>query len=71
LEVLLMGLRLAEGVGLARVHALAPDLIDQARLEALVDDGFLVQDGERLALTAKGRLLLNRLLEEMVATTAD
>jgi putative oxygen-independent coproporphyrinogen III oxidase len=71
LEVLLMGLRLAEGVGLARVRALAPDLIDQARLEALVEDGFLVHDGERLALTAKGRLLLNRLLEEMVATTAD
>ena len=70
-EMLLMGLRLTEGVdaarfaartGIALSDALDPDVLDQA-LEA----GYVTQANGRLAATLDGRLRLDTLLAQMVA----
>ena len=65
-ELLVMGLRLSEGVDLARLEAIAgagPDhLFDRAALERLIGDGLLERREGRLAATAAGRQRLNALL---------
>jgi putative oxygen-independent coproporphyrinogen III oxidase len=65
-EYLLMGLRLAEGIDLARFSALG-GVLDEARLGALEADGLIRRDGTRLAATPQGRLVLNRLILELAA----
>ena len=69
-EMLLMGLRLTEGIdaarfavrtGMALEAALDPDVLDQA-LEA----GYLTHAADRLAATAEGRLRLDSLLAQLV-----
>ncbi len=66
-EYLLMGLRLSEGIDLARLAALAGHALDEQRLTALAQDGLIDRDGARLAATAKGRLVLDRLIVELAA----
>lgn len=65
-ELLLMSLRLSEGADLSRVRALSPDLADEDAISALIADGFLARDRERLCATAKGRPVLNRVVAEIV-----
>jgi len=69
-EMLLMGLRLDEGVSRARLRAelgqdLA-DLVDPARLDRLVRGGFLAVDDTRLRATDAGRQRLNAVLGELL-----
>ena len=65
-ELLVMGLRLGEGVDLARVEAVAgrdlDQLLDRAALDRLLGDGLLERRERRLAATAAGRQRLNALL---------
>ena len=62
-EALLMGLRLKEGVNLARVEgALRPRPV-----ERLIDAGLLARDEARLRVTASGTLLLNAILADIAA----
>ena len=64
-EALMMGLRLAEGVDLARLAAMGIDvapLRDPARLAPLVEGGLLALEGDLLRATAQGRQVLNALL---------
>ena len=65
-ELLVMGLRLAEGVALARLEAIAgcptAECLNQTALEELVADGLLTQHGGRLAATPAGRQRLHALL---------
>jgi oxygen-independent coproporphyrinogen-3 oxidase len=66
-ELLMMGLRLAEGVPLARIEAAAGrpwrEAVDARGLERLVEGGFVELDGERrLAATPAGRQRLDALL---------
>jgi len=68
-EALVMGLRLREGVD---VHAIAerfglPSIVDWDRVERLVGSGHMSRKGARIALTARGRLLLDHILGEIVA----
>ncbi|WP_445191979.1 radical SAM family heme chaperone HemW [Sphingomonas sp. Tas61C01] len=68
-EALLMGLRLAEGIDLRRIAALAGgtapiDLRAASRLEAL---GLVAIDSERLRVTEAGALLLDAILPQIVA----
>lgn len=63
-ELLMMGLRLAEGVPLARFAAEGVDPPDAAELVA---DGFLALKDGRLRATAKGRPLLNAVLARLLA----
>ncbi len=70
-EALLMGLRLAEGVDLARIAAMSGlpvgQLVDAAAVDRLARQGLLARDGERLTVTDAGMLLLDAILAEIVA----
>ena len=70
-EALLMGLRLGEGVDLARIAALTglPEeaLIDRATTQHLAAQGLLVRSGNRLRITEAGMLLLDAILSAIVA----
>lgn len=70
-EALLMGLRLAEGVDLARIAArsgMAQDALVNARAVArLKAQGLLWQEGTRLGVHEAGMLLLDAVLAEIVA----
>jgi len=68
-EALVMGLRLREGVdpaAIAERFGLA-SVVDRQRVERLVASGHLKHDGTRIALTARGRLLLDHILGEIAA----
>ena len=70
-EALLMGLRLNEGVDLARIAALsglpAGRLIDRGAVRLLADQGLLTLTEEHLHVTEAGMLLLDAILAEIVA----
>jgi oxygen-independent coproporphyrinogen-3 oxidase len=63
-ELLMMGLRLSEGVPLARFAAEGVEPLDSADLVA---EGFLALENGRLRATAAGRPLLNALLARLLA----
>ncbi len=66
-EAVMLGLRLSDGLDLAR----APDLDLLTRAAPLITDGFMAQShdpgGNRLRATAKGRVVLDRLLFELLS----
>jgi putative oxygen-independent coproporphyrinogen III oxidase len=64
-EYLLMALRLSEGIDVARLAAIDGRVLDEARLEAFETEGLLTRQGDRLAATPSGRLVLNRLILEL------
>jgi putative oxygen-independent coproporphyrinogen III oxidase len=66
-EYLLMALRLAEGLDLARLEALSGRSLDPSRLDMLESDGLLARNGARLRATPSGRLVLERLILELAA----
>ncbi len=70
-EMLLMGLRLSEGVHAARFAARTgiplADALDAPMLEAAVAAGYVRWDGQVLAATAEGRLRLDALLAAILA----
>jgi putative oxygen-independent coproporphyrinogen III oxidase len=66
-EYLLMGLRLSEGIDLARLEAIGGRLPHEARVAALEQDGLVIRHGDRLAATAEGRLVLDWLIAELAA----
>jgi putative oxygen-independent coproporphyrinogen III oxidase len=69
-ELLVMGLRLAEGVDLARLEAIGgcrtDSCLDPGTLEELVADGLLTLHGGRLAATAAGRQRLDAVLAALI-----
>jgi putative oxygen-independent coproporphyrinogen III oxidase len=66
-EYLLMGMRLSEGIDLERFAAIGGRALDEARIASLAEDGLVRRDGSRLSATAKGRLVLDRLIVELAA----
>ncbi|MDH3229130.1 MAG: radical SAM family heme chaperone HemW [Alphaproteobacteria bacterium] len=70
-EILMMGLRLAEGVSNDRFRALAgrslEDALDARRLGDLTGEGLLTCDRAGLRATASGRQRLNALLAHLLA----
>ncbi|OQW39106.1 MAG: coproporphyrinogen III oxidase [Proteobacteria bacterium SG_bin5] len=66
-EALVMGLRLGEGVDLARVAALAGGdpraAVDEAAIATLARQGLVVREGDRLRATEAGMLVLNAVIE--------
>jgi putative oxygen-independent coproporphyrinogen III oxidase len=70
-ELLMMGLRLTEGVSRARLRdELGADidtLLDARKLERLIDAGFLAMDADRLRATAAGRQRLNAVLTSLLS----
>jgi putative oxygen-independent coproporphyrinogen III oxidase len=69
-EMLMMGLRLAEGIPRSRFRRESdgePEaILDAAQIARLVDGGFLTLDDERLRATAAGRQRLNALLATLL-----
>jgi len=68
-EALVMGLRLAEGIGPAGLcERLGVErIVDDAAVERLVGHGLLEREGAILRTTAAGRLLLDSILAEIAA----
>jgi len=65
-EHLLMNLRLAEGLDLAAYEQRWNTSLDAAKIAALVEQGLLSRETGRLTATPAGRLLLNRVIGELV-----
>jgi putative oxygen-independent coproporphyrinogen III oxidase len=65
-EHLLMNLRLAEGLDLAAYEQRWGTKPDATKIAALTKQDFLAQDGDILRATPAGRLLLNRVIEELL-----
>ncbi|MHA3790266.1 radical SAM family heme chaperone HemW [Rhizorhabdus wittichii] len=69
-EALLMGLRLAEGVDLARIAAMSglpvERLVDAIAIDRLARQGLLARNGDRLTVSDAGMLLLDAILAEIV-----
>ena len=66
-EMLLMGMRLTEGLDLARHAKLAGAPISEQKIDPLIGEGFLTRRGDRLAATRKGRPVLNALIRALAA----
>ncbi len=73
-EALLMGLRLAEGIDLARIAratGVAQDrLIDGAAAAELSELGYLTRAGSHVTVTERGMILLDAILPQLVAIDA-
>jgi len=64
-ELLLMGLRLGEGVPLARIAAVAP--LDETKMRALEADGWLETRNGALTVPGHARGLVDRIVLELVS----
>ncbi|WP_424972164.1 radical SAM family heme chaperone HemW [Dinoroseobacter sp. S76] len=69
-ELLMMGLRLHEGVSLSRYEALAGRSLPAAALEELITTGLLDLDGSRLRATSSGMMVLNAVLRQLLLSEA-
>jgi len=68
-EMLLMGLRLYEGLDIARYECIAQKPLSQHRMEELQDEGLVEVIGNaRLRVTGKGRILLDYIIGELADT---
>ncbi|MCY4446124.1 MAG: radical SAM family heme chaperone HemW [Rhodobacteraceae bacterium] len=65
-EYLMMGLRLNDGISLARFNTLAPHHLNKSILEMYVGERLLSIDEQRLKATQKGRLVLNRIIADLL-----
>lgn len=66
-ELLLMSMRLAEGVDMKRFLQLAGKALDAGKIHDLSELGLLQTDNERLRATRAGRAVLNAILRDLVA----
>lgn len=65
-EYALMAMRLVEGMDLSRHAVLNGGMIPASRIERLTEQGLVVQSGDRLAATARGRAVLNSVLAHLL-----
>jgi len=65
-EHLLMNLRLAEGIDLAAYEKRWGTRPEAAKIAAMQEQGFVTLESDRLTATPSGRLLLNRVIAELV-----
>lgn len=66
-EMMLMGLRLSEGVSLSRYAALTGQPVAEARIYELERNGMVLRDGDHLRASEEGRLVLDALLARLLA----
>jgi oxygen-independent coproporphyrinogen-3 oxidase len=69
-EALVMGLRLTEGIdvgSIGRRFGIA-EIVDWQRVNRLCESGHLVRDDTHIALTPRGRILLDHILGDIAAT---
>ena len=65
-ESLLMGLRITEGVSLSQYERYAPESMSRSELTALIKEGLLHLENDRLSATEQGRLVLNAVTERLL-----
>jgi oxygen-independent coproporphyrinogen-3 oxidase len=66
-EMLLMGLRLREGIDMERYAALAGRKLDPDTFRGLENSQLIERNGEFVKATDSGRLLLNRVIAALAA----
>jgi oxygen-independent coproporphyrinogen-3 oxidase len=67
-EMLLMGLRLAEGIDLARYRRVCGRMLDAARLTDLIETGMVERaGGERVRATRSGFFVLDAVVADLAA----
>jgi len=66
-ELLIMGLRLSEGIDLARFNGLSEGSLNASKLSDLSTLEFVEIKGTHLRTTAQGRLVLNSVISELLA----
>lgn len=66
-EMLLMGLRIDEGVDIARIESVRGSPLNRQALGWLVEQGLVERVGERVRLTPRGRPVANRIALELAA----
>lgn len=66
-EMMLMGLRLSEGVSLSRHARISGTALSPSRIETLAAEGLLACDGDIIRATAEGRMVLDALLAKLLA----
>lgn len=66
LEYLMMSIRLSEGVDLVRLNFLDNTLLNIKKLAEMEHLGFVTQSQNRLVASASGRMVLNRLIPELL-----
>jgi putative oxygen-independent coproporphyrinogen III oxidase len=64
-EILVMGLRAAEGLDVRRVETISGKRLAQDKLEVFTAEGWVVRDGATLTLTPRGRLLADAITAEL------
>ena len=73
-EMMMMGLRLSEGVAEDAIARVVPGgsaaAFDAARLARLQDGGFILCDGAHIRATGEGRLRLNAVIAELLTQTS-
>lgn len=67
-EYLMMSLRLTEGSDLQRFNAIGQTPLSDKVIDMLCQDGLLKRQGTIIKTSAKGRLLLNRVLEQLLGS---
>ena len=65
-EYVLMGLRIDDGISLERYQEIAGQPLPSARIEKLISENLVRQDGDRLVATDQGRLLLNWVTDQLL-----
>lgn len=65
-EYVMMSLRLATGTELARVDAMSPNRLSQTAMTHLIDEGYLERTNVHLRSTARGKMVLNAVLGELL-----
>ena len=67
-EYLLMGLRIEEGISLARYKELSGRGLNEVELDHLTREGLLLRESDRLIASAQGRIVLNTVTEKLLLT---
>jgi len=65
-EYLLMGLRIDEGISLSQYESYASEPMNRTEVAALVKEGLLYLEKDRLMATGQGRLVLNAVTERLL-----
>ncbi|MGY9046262.1 MAG: radical SAM family heme chaperone HemW [Rhodobacterales bacterium] len=65
-EYTMMGLRVIEGLDVARIRQLSADALPESACRELQEMGMLWQTHERIGATRQGRLLLNSVIAELL-----
>lgn len=69
IEMLMMGLRLSEGISVQRFESLSGRSLNHTKTNDLFRMGMLARNNDRLSATKEGRVILNAVLRELLADT--